>query len=153
MEWSNPCTAAVFALAFIILAIIVLLAAGRGKGRKSSFWTQYGGAIPADEQVRLVDAEGLGEKGVENEAWMEAYWPPLYCSADVQSAAEGFPPPRGEAWRARPPRPEHRRHYQQPADPPPGAVRDRRLRQPEWNWCPCPGQPQLTCRCLPGWWW
>ncbi len=146
MEWSNPCTAAVAALAFLVIAIIILLVAGRGKGRKSSFWTQYGGAIPADEQVRLVDAEGLGEKGVENEAWMEAYWPPLYCSADVQRAAEGYPSAaRGEAWLPHP-------HRWPSADGPRGR-RKRRLRRPPWGWCPCPGESRKLCRCVPGWWW
>lgn len=45
--------------------------------RKGSFWTQYGGAIPPDQQARRFDA---AEKGVPDEPWALAYWPPQYCT-------------------------------------------------------------------------
>lgn len=81
-------------LAAVILGIIIVLAAMarrvRGDERKSGFWTQYGGAIPADEQVRRYDA---AEKGVPDMPWAEAYWPPNYCRARL-------PPVPGEPERA-----------------------------------------------------
>jgi hypothetical protein len=66
--------------AALVLVIIAIIAVPRLlKSRHSDkFWTQYGGAIPADEQVRRFDA---AEKGVPDMAWAEAYWPPNYCRA------------------------------------------------------------------------
>jgi hypothetical protein len=58
----------------------------RGSGSRDPFWTQYGGAVPPDEQARRFDA---AEKGVPDMPWAEAYWPPNFCGA--------VPPPvRGE---------------------------------------------------------
>jgi hypothetical protein len=89
---TQPCPATAAALAAVVLLIIVMVyyATRPGKGR-DSFWTQYGGAIPPDEQGRRFDA---AEKGVPDMAWAEAYWPPGFCGA--------VPPPvAGEP--ARPP--------------------------------------------------
>lgn len=76
----------------IILVIALVAMAGRASknDRKSGFWTQYGGAIPADEQARRFDA---AEKGVPDMAWAVAYLPPNYCRARP-------PPVPGEPERA-----------------------------------------------------
>jgi len=76
---SRLCPATIAALAAIIVIIIVMVIVMTAKpGAADKFWTQYGGAIPPDEQARRFDA---AEKGVPDMAWAEAYWPPNYCSA------------------------------------------------------------------------
>lgn len=84
----------VVACLMMLLAIlsVVLVNVMRPRAR-DRFWTQYGGAIPADEQARRFDA---AEKGVPDMAWAEAYWPPEFCGARP-------PPVPGE-----PPRPPFR---------------------------------------------
>lgn len=55
----------------------------------------------------------------------------------------------------------HRTHREEPGDyyasypgwpaPPPSIVpragRPGRPHAPVWRWCPCPGEPELSCRC------
>lgn len=75
------------ALLLIVIAILAIWRARRDETR-DTFWTQYGGAVPADEQVRRFDA---AEKGVPDMPWAEAYWPPNYCY-DRPPPVAGEPP-------------------------------------------------------------
>lgn len=76
---TKPCPATVAAIfAAIVVLILICIYAVRDSKSRDSFWTQYGGAIPPDEQARRFDA---AEKGVPDMAWAEAYWPPNYCRA------------------------------------------------------------------------
>lgn len=73
--------ALVAAVAVILVLLLLFFLGPRNAGGghdKGSFWTQYGGAIPPDQQARRVDA---AEKGVPDMAWAVAYWPPRYCRA------------------------------------------------------------------------
>lgn len=86
----KPCPAAIAAITAAIVVLIIMLCiiawTARGSGSCDPFWTQYGGAIPPDEQARRFDA---AEKGVPDMPWAEANWPPNICGA--------VPPPvRGE---------------------------------------------------------
>ena len=85
-------------LAILVAVCVAGLRAARGAahGTRSSetFWTEYGGAIPQDEQVRRFDA---AEKGVPDEAWAEAYWPPIGSLCDGSAYCKTvLRPVRGE---------------------------------------------------------
>ena len=76
---TKPCPVTVATIiAAVVVLILICTAAVRDSKPGDSFWTQYGGAIPPDEQARRFDA---AEKGVPDMAWAEAYWPPNYCQA------------------------------------------------------------------------
>ena len=80
--------AMIIAALVVVIIIIVAICAERGFGPRDTFGTQYGGAVPPDEQARRFDA---AEKGVPDMAWAEAYWPPNYCRA-VPPPVAGEPP-------------------------------------------------------------
>lgn len=90
-----PVTVAAIVAAIVVLIVICCFCYSKsgpgGSGFRDRFWTQYGGEVPPDEQVRRVDA---AEKGVPDMAWAEAYKPPNFCGARP-------PPVAGEP--ARPP--------------------------------------------------
>lgn len=87
MQKPRPITiAAIIAVIVVLIILICYIHTARGANTRNSFWTQYGGAIPPNEQARRFDA---AEKGVPDMAWAEAYWPPNFCGAVA-------PPVRGE---------------------------------------------------------
>ncbi len=63
------------AAVLVILVAWAVWRARRGGAAAEPFWTQYGGAVPPDEQVRRFDAADVPDK-----PWAEAYWPPQLCA-------------------------------------------------------------------------
>lgn len=74
-------TAGALIAALVVLALLAAFAvaagAAGGPRRRDAFWTQYGGGVGPDGQARRVDAAA---KGVPDEPWAEAYWPPIPCA-------------------------------------------------------------------------
>ena len=156
MDGASPCTALLLAAIAVVVAVLLLAWGGRRPPGGEPFWTQYGGGEAPSEQVRPVSAEGLGETGVPNMAWAEAYWPPAYCAADLQRAASAAASPK-EGWapapQAPPRAPALRPEGPLWEGPNPNPARHNRQYQPHWRFAPCPGQPDQVCREIPAWWW
>lgn len=145
---------------FLAAALLLVLAAcACSSKRRESFWVPWPwpgeGAGGGGEFVRPVSAEGLGQIGVPNMAWGEAYWPPAYCAADLQEAAAAAPSREGWDPSPRPPplAPPLTPHGPLWEEGAAQAAKHYRSQQPSWRFAPCPGQPDLRCRAVPAWWW